>query len=254
MALLGAPCWYELTTADPDATTRFFGPLLGWSFRDAGMEGFDYTLAHARRDGAETMVAGLYPPFDGQPEAWLVYFAADDLDATLMRAIGLGATILQPASDVPGTGRFAVLADPQGAAFGLFQPLDGLQGGAFAPPAAGHGCWHELMVPDPVAAMTFYRAVLGWQESTVMPMGETGAYRLFSWQGQDIGGMMGLPAPDAPPCWLPYFGVVSIAGAMAKITASGGTVVMGPMPVPGDAVVCIAQDPRGSHFALVGGT
>ena len=245
----GTPCWYELTTRDTAASQAFYGPLLGWAYQDAGMEGFDYTLAMA----GEAMVAGLYAPFEGQPEAWLVYYEAEDLDATLAKATGLGATVLQPANDVPETGRFAVLTDPQGGAFGLFQPLPGQPSQAFDQKKHGHGNWHELHSTDPLAAQGFYAALFGWQPSTVMPMGPMGDYRLFAHAGADIGGMMPLQCADVPPHWLVYFGVPSIAGAIRQIAALGGTLTHGPVEVPGGAFICMGQDPLGAHFALVGG-
>ncbi len=55
------------------------------------------------------------------PDAWLVYFGSNDVDADAARACNLGANVLVGASDIPGTGRFAVFADPDGAAFAIFQ-------------------------------------------------------------------------------------------------------------------------------------
>ncbi|HRK41967.1 MAG TPA: VOC family protein [Gemmobacter sp.] len=245
----GTPCWYELTTGDITTSQTFYGSLSGWTYQDAGMEGFDYRLAMA----GEAMVAGLYAPFEGQPEAWLVYFEAEDLDASLARATELGATILQPANDVPETGRFAVLADPQGAVFGLFQMLPGEPSQAYGPMLPGHGCWHELSCHDPQAALAFYAEVLGWRASTVMPMGDMGDYRLFAGAEGDIGGMMPSQRAGVPPHWLPYFGIPSASAAAAQIAASGGIVTHGPIPVPGGAFAVMAQDPRGAHFGLVGG-
>jgi len=249
MTYHGSPCWYELTTADTAASQAFYGPILGWTFRDSGMQGFTYTLGCA----GEAMVSGLYAPMEGMGEYWVIYFAVEDVDATCARVPALGGTICMEPADIPNVGRFAVVADPLGATFCLLQPLDGQMSQAFDQMKSGHGNWHELMVADPVAAMGFYGALLGWTPSTVMPMGEMGNYHLIGWQGRDIGGMMGLPAPEVPPNWLPYFGVPSIKAAMAQIAAGGGSVEMGPMEVPGGAFVCQAKDPRGVWFALVGG-
>lgn len=247
--LHGAPCWYELTTGNSAATQGFYGPLLDWAYADAGIPGFDYTLA--KRGAA--MIAGFYAPFEGQPEAWLVYFVAENVDDSVDLALSHGATLLQPANDVPGTGRFAILADPQGAAFGLFQPLPGQPPQAFGTMAPGFACWHELTCPDPQAALAFYGALLGWTPSTVMPMGEAGGYHLFAQAGADIGGIMPPQAPGLPTAWMPYFGVASAAAAAAQITAGGGTVTHGPIPVPGGAHAVMALDPQGAAFGLVGG-
>lgn len=248
MSSHGAPCWYELCTADPAAAQAFYGPVLGWAFQDAGMEGFSYTLAMA---GAE-MVAGVMDPGQPMPEFWMLYFAVDDIDAACARVSALGGQVYRAPEDIPGTGRFAVLADPQGAAFGLLQPLPGAMGGAYDPRRNGHGNWNELSTSDPVAGLAFYAALLGWQAGQAMDMGPMGTYQLISRNGSDFGGIMGPRAEGIPPHWLPYFGVPSIGGAQAAIRAAGGQILHGPVPVPGGAQIIVAQDGRGIHFAVVG--
>jgi predicted enzyme related to lactoylglutathione lyase len=245
----GAPCWYELSTADTQSSQGFYGPLLGWSFQDADMPGLSYTLAMADGD----MVAGLMQPDTSMPEFWLVYFSVEDCDAAAARIKSLGGAIHLDPADIPGTGRFAIGVDPQGAAFGLLQPLPGGAGGAFDQNKRGHGNWHELHSSDPVAGLAFYSALLGWSPTTAVPMGEMGTYQLFAHNGTDIGGTMRLMGPPAtPPHWLPYFGVASANAAKAAIEAAGGTIHHGPAEVPGGAFIVMAQDPRGTAFAVVG--
>lgn len=157
MGMQGTPCWFELDTTDLDASTAFYGQILGWQVADSGMPDADYRLASAP-DGA--MVAGLSST-DEQEQAspkWVVYFAVDDADATAGDVADRGGqTIVEP-TDIPGTGRFAILTDPQGVAFGVLQPLpmeDGSQGGrAFDMEAPGHGGWIELMTTDRRLAAT----------------------------------------------------------------------------------------------------
>lgn len=245
----GAPCWYELSTRDATAAAAFYGPLFGWGFQDAGMPGMTYTLAEL----GGTMVAGLMQPDDPMPEFWLVYFAVDDCDAAARRAADLGGTVHRAPEDIPGTGRFAIVTDPQGVVFGILQPLPGQIGGAFDPVRDGHGQWHELHSTDPVAGLAFYAALFGWKKSTTMPMGEMGDYQLFARNGADIGGMMRLMGPPGvPPHWLPYFGVPSVGATRTAIEAAGGTVVHGPSEVPGEAFIVMALDPHGAAFAVVG--
>ncbi len=163
----GAPCWYELTTGDLGAAQTYYADLLGWSWADAGMEGFDYRLASM----GGTMVAGasMGAQLD-TPPSWLTYFAVTDCDATAKAVADAGGAVHMPPADIPGTGRFAILADPQGASFGILQPLlmpDGSAGGAFDQQKPGHGNWHELMTSDPKAALDFYGKLFGWAESRV---------------------------------------------------------------------------------------
>ncbi|WP_103333884.1 VOC family protein [Pseudotabrizicola formosa] len=249
MTVHGLPFWYELTTASIPASSAFYGPVMGWQFKDSGMPGFDYTIASHGTD----MVAGLMGPDTPMPEFWLLTFAVDDCDATAKRVTTLGGTVHRAPQDIPGTGRFAIAADPQGAVFGLMQPADGQPGTAYSlSMQVGHANWHELQTSDPAAALRFYTTLLGWTEGQAMEMGAEGTYHLLSMPHGDIGGLMALPQPGIPPHWLPVFGTDSIAAAMTRIGAQGGKTLHGPMEVPGGAFVCYAADPRGAIFALVG--
>ena len=109
---------------------------------------------------------------------------------------------------------------------------------------AGRGAWNE-------AGFAFYSGLFGWQKSKAVDMGEMGTYQLFSHDGTDIGGMMGLG--NAPvPAWLPYFGTDGVTAAIGRIEKAGGTLIHGPAEVPGGAFIAIARDPQGAHFAIVG--
>lgn len=253
----GAPCWYELATTPGrlEEAQAFYGRVLGWTFADAGMEGFAYRLA--RSDG--DLVAGAMDmPADvsGMAPMWTVYFAVDDADRAVAQMTATGARLHRPVTPIPGTGRFAILGDPQGAGFGILEPApmpEGGAGNAFDQKKAGHGNWHELATTDHKAAMGFYTGAFGWKPSTSMDMGEMGSYDLFSRDGADIGGMMRLQPGGAPaPHWLPYFGANGIDAAIDRINAAGGTVLHGPVELPGGAFIAVARDPQGAHFAVVG--
>lgn len=246
MSHQGTPVWYELTTPDLSAAQTFYQKVIGWSVGDSGMPGMDYRIAKV----GEAMVAGMMlPPAPGIPPNWTIYFAVDDCDAATRAAKTDGAKVFMEPTDIPGVGRFAALADPQGAAF-CIMTMDG-PSEAYHNRKNGHANWNELMSSDPKAALGFYGRLFGWKASTAMDMGPMGTYQLFSHQGQDIGGMMGLG--NAPqPCWLPYFGVDGIDAAITRLTTAGGANVHGPVEVPGGAFIVVATDPQGAHFALVG--
>lgn len=256
----GNPCWYELGTSDLDAAAGFYRRILGWEVVDSGMEGFDYRLAKSDDD----MVAGLMSnagQAESPPPNWLIYFAVDDCDRRAADIGAAGGSVLKQPADIPGTGRFAVVADPQGAVFGLLQPdmsrmseadrAKAETGGAFDQNKAGHGNWNELMSSDPGAAVAFYADLFGWTKGEAMDMGEMGTYQLIRRNGVDIGAVMGLG--DSPvPAWLPYFGAPGTATATVEaIGAAGGTVHQGPVEVPGPAYIAVAQDPQGAWFAVV---
>ena len=252
----GSPCWFELSTSEGslEAAEAFYGKVLGWTAQDSGMEGFTYHLAMSGGD----MVAGLMslPAEDGgMPPAWMIYFAVDDADKAAADIKAAGGQVFRGPADIPGTGRFAVVADPQGAAFGILQPapMPGQEaaGHAFDQQKAGHGNWTELMTSDPEAGFRFYSGLFGWDKDEAVEMGPMGTYQLFAHDGAQIGGMMGL-GNSPVPAWLPYFGANGIDAAMERIAAAGGKVAHGPVEVPGGAFIAIAQDPQGAWFAVVG--
>ncbi len=252
----GLPCWYELGTMDLASARSFYADVLGWTWQGGGMEGFDYQLALSGGD----MVAGAMATdgADGGPAMWKIYFAVDDCDKTAAAVAADGGAVLVPPSDIPGAGRYAILADPQGAAFGILQPLPmegGGSGGAFDMQKDGHGSWNELATSDAQAALDFYGRHFNWTQSRAMEMGPDMVYRIFARAGQDLGGLYtigpGMPGPGTP-AWLPYFGVNGVDAGLSRIAAAGGEKAVGPMEVPGGAFIAVCHDPQGVMFAIVG--
>ena len=181
----GNPCWYELGTSDLKAASDFYTAILGWNVIDAGMEGFDYRLGQV----GDAMVAGMMS-LDGQigtpPPNWNIYFAVDDCDRAAADIAAAGGQILKAPDDIPGTGRYAVVQDPQGAVFGILQPLPmetPAGGSAFDQQKIGHGNWNELMSTDPAGAYDFYSRLFGWTKGEAMDMGEMGTYQLLRRDG-----------------------------------------------------------------------
>ena len=244
--------WYELMTTDPAAARAFYAQVVGWQVADAGMPGMDYTLLSA----GTHHVAGLMalPPeacAAGQMPAWSGYVAVDDVDTKAAALQQAGGTVLRPGEDIPGVGRFAVVADPHGAAFCLFRDNNP----ASTPPPAsdtpGTVGWHELMAGALDPAWAFYSQLFGWTKDEAMDMGPMGVYQMFSAGAAPIGGMMTKPPEMPMPAWLYYVNVDAIDAALARIQAAGGTVVNGPMEVPGGSWIVQASDPQGAMFALV---
>ncbi|MDQ3946177.1 MAG: VOC family protein [Actinomycetota bacterium] len=112
----GALCWNELITGDRERAAAFYAAVIGWSSRTNPMGPMTYTEFMI----GERAIAGMME-MAGVTPRWNVYFAVEDADVTIAEATGLGASILQPAMDFPDVGRFATLADPQGAAFSVVQ-------------------------------------------------------------------------------------------------------------------------------------
>jgi hypothetical protein len=191
----------------------------------------------------------------GAPPNWSGYIDVDDVDAAAEKVKRLGGTIHMPPTDIQTVGRFAVAADPQGAAFLLFKPLPPTTPPVIpAPGTPGTIGWNELYASDWDKAFAFYSDMFGWKKDQAMDMGPMGTYQLFTAAtgGAPIGGMFNKP-PEVPVnFWLYYFNVDSIDPAIERVTSAGGKVLMGPMEVPGGAFIVQCQDPQGAMFALTG--
>lgn len=246
-AVLGRPLWYDLMTADAEAAIAFYTNVAGWTMTPFTTPEGTYQMW---TNGAGP-VGGVMakPAADPAPPHWMAYFGTPDVDATHAEATKRGATTYVPPTDIPQVGRFAVLADPQGAAFALFAP--GNPAGPEQDPAVGTVSWHELVTLDQAAAFDFYSAVLGWVKRDVMDMGPMGPYQMFGRDRFTYGGMMNKPADmPAPPHWLLYIQVADLDAALERVRAGGGQVLNGPMEVPGGDRVAQCLDPQGAAFAL----
>jgi predicted enzyme related to lactoylglutathione lyase len=185
------------------------------------------------------------------PSAWYGYVDVPDVDAAVAAIAAAGGAIHMPPWDVPGVGRMAMVADPQGASFYVMAPIGEGPSPSFGPGRPGHGGWHELHTSDWRAAEAFYGDRLGWARSDALEMGPAGTYLLFNAGGEAIGGMT--TDPDmARPMWLYYFCVDDIDAARHRVLNAGGDILSGPTQVPGGAWVVQAQDPQGAMFALTG--
>jgi predicted enzyme related to lactoylglutathione lyase len=196
---------------------------------------------------AEACAAGARP-------AWTGYVAVDDVDAKAAELQRAGGQVLRPADDIPGVGRFAMVADPHGASFCLYRDNAGTA--PAQPPGATPGMvgWHELYADDLDSAWAFYSTLFGWVKGEAIDMGEMGVYQLFGTgadAGMSIGGMMKRP-PEVPQAgWLYYVNVDAIDAAVARATGAGGQLLSGPMQVPGGSWIAQFADPQGAMFAMV---
>lgn len=254
----GSHIWYELMTTDPSGAKAFYEAAVpGWSIGERLPGDTEYRMI-GRSDGGSA--GGLLKLDDkmrehGARPTWLGYIGVDDVDATVAQVEAKGGRALMPAFDIP-QGRIAMVADPQGNPFYVMKPIPPEGSGkkesdVFSVDQEQRVGWNELSTPDPVAARAFYGDLFGWTSDDFMPMGEFGEYRFFDHEGIRIGAVSGL-IPGAPQGWRYYIRVPSIPKAVEAVKAGGGTIAMGPMPVPGDDHIIIGHDPQGAEFALVG--
>lgn len=245
--------WYELTTTDLDAAEAFYTAVVGWR-----AEPFENAAASPRYvvvNAGDRGVGGLTTLPDeaakmGVPAAWMGYFPTKDINGSVDALQKAGGVVDRPVYEVPGVGRFAVVADPQGAAFMFLEP-----NGPDQPPVPlntpGHVGWHELYTTDWQQAFDFYSGQFGWVKDQPFDMELMGIYQLFSVDGVVSGGMMNKPEQIPNPVWLFYFNVAAIDDAAKRVVDNGGKIVMGPMEVPNGQWIVQCTDPQGAYFALL---
>jgi predicted enzyme related to lactoylglutathione lyase len=246
--------WYELMTPDMKGAAKFYGSILPWTAKDTPMPDMNYSLFSL---GAAD-IAGMMPMIDDAvarkiPPNWTGYVAVDDVDATAAQFKKEGGSIFRQPTDIPGVGRFAVVADPQGAALAIFRTSRTDAPTMPAPETPGLIGWRELHTTDQKAAVDFYGRIFGWGKGDAMDMGAMGTYQILNRGGKEMfGGAFNSPAAQGHPFWLYYFNVAGIAASKTKVEQAGGKITNGPMEVPGGAWIISCVDPQGAHFALVG--
>jgi predicted enzyme related to lactoylglutathione lyase len=204
--------WYDLMTSDIAAAERYYTNVVGWGVIDTGMDYKIWTMGE-RQVGGLMLVPEDAKAMGARP-CWMGYVGVADVDAKAAELTQAGGKVLKPGTDIPNVGRFAVVADPQGAGFLLFtgatdeRPIPTPEG------TPGQIGWRELMTTDSVAGFDFYAKLFGWTKGEAMDMGPMGVYQLFNCDGLTIGGMMKRP-PDAdfPPSWQFYLNVEDIDSA-----------------------------------------
>jgi len=249
--------WFDLMTTDTAAAAKFYSQVVGWGVQDAGAPGppdapgSDYTLFTVGDRG----VAGLMPvPAEMQGQArpcWMSYIAADDVDQTVAKLQELGGVLHRGPIDVPGVIRFAVVSDPQGAGFLVARGLVEDAPPDLPPRTPGTAGWHELYAEDGASALAFYEALFGWTKTEAFDLGEMGSYQTFATGGPPAGGVMTRPPQIPAPYWGVYIVVEALGAAIERVTAAGGTILMGPHQVPGGEWIVQGLDPQGATFALL---
>jgi uncharacterized protein len=245
----GTFSWVDLSTTDQEGAKSFYSALFGWDADDQPVgDGMTYSMMNI---GGKP-VAGISLQNDmqrqfGAPPAWNSYVTVESADAAADRASKLGANVVAPAFDVMDVGRMAVIQDPQGGFFMVWEPK--LHIGAGIVNQHGALSWNELASTDLDASAEFYRELFGWQADPFEGMDFP--YRIIQNAGASNGGMRE-SQQNEPTYWLAYFGTDDIDASLAKATELGGTKLMGPMDI-GMGKIAILQDPQGAVFALFAG-
>jgi predicted enzyme related to lactoylglutathione lyase len=250
----GRLVWYELLTTDPKEAMAFYSEVVGWKTEAWGPGNYTMWVGSQGPLGGVMMLPDNSKKM-GAPPHWMVHIQVGNVDATVAKVKELGGQVFVT-EDIPTVGRFAIIADPQGAVISLFTPTNDM-----APhDIAKHGefSWNELYTTDHEAAFKFYQTIAGWERLGELDMGAMGTYLLWGRGGKQLGGMMTKPKDmktpdgrDVPPSWMFYVTTDDLDAALERAKTRGARVLNGPMEVPGGQRIVQLMDPQGAAFALV---
>ncbi len=240
--------WIDLGTTDLEAAHAFYSALFGWTPDNQPLPGGG-SYTNFRIDGYTVAGAAEMDPnmkAAGVPPTWTSYVSHSDIDAVAARAAEAGGTVFFEPMDVMGHGRMAILADPTGASFGLWQPNRHI--GAQVVNQPNSFVWNELQTNDPAAARAFYSKVFGWDERM-----DPSGYLMWADDEHVLCGCMtiGEEWGETPPNWLVYFLVDDVDAAAARVTELGGVVHHGPSDAGEMGRMAVVGDPQGATFALI---
>lgn len=238
--------WHDLMTPNTAGAQEFYSTTLDWSVQASEQE-----AAYSMFVAPSGPIGGMGEYKEGAPH-WRFYAATPDLDATVRRATDLGSSVTTPATALQNGGKFAVLTDPQGATFGMYEAAQH----AKLPATPGHGefYWHELATTDNHAAFEFYSALFGWNKIAEHDMGgAVGVYLIFGLDGKQLGGIFNKGNEGRPGAayWVGYVRVKDVHATVEKVQAARGSLLHGPAEVPGGDWVAQFTDPHGALFAAL---
>jgi len=246
----GSFCWMELATTDQNAAKEFYSRLFGWTVNDSPMGPNEY-YSMFKLDGKDAGAAYTLrkeQQAQGVPPHWMIYVATDDVEDSARRAAELGGKVCAQPFDVMDVGRMAVVQDPTGAMFCLWQAKK--SSGIQTKSEEGAFCWADLNTPDVARASEFYTKLFGWklEKDEKDPSG----YIHIKNGDEYIGGIP--PAehrsPNAPPHWLLYFDTSNCDASVEKAKQNGANVYYGPVSMENVGRFAVVADPQGAVFSL----
>jgi uncharacterized protein len=236
---VGKFVWHEHASSDQAYAQEFYNQLLGWEFEVFKFADFDYPMITS----AGQMHGGFPPVPEGTPPHWIGNVQVESVDDTVEKVKAAGGSVIVEPVEIPEVGRYALIADPQGADLAVFQPgADGQMG-------VGVFVWDELVTSDVDAAKAFYGEVFGWTAND-SDMGGGFTYTVFKRGEDDAAGAMPLGEIPAPPHWLPYLATDDVDATAARAGELGATILREPWDVQDIGRLAIVQDPAGAVFGL----
>ena len=249
--LPGSFCWPELATPDLAKAKTFFSGLFGWEPVDVPSAGGTYTIFKLR--GLDVAAARSFSHDEcGQkvPSHFMNYVSTSAVDAAAEKAKALGGKVLYGPFDVMEIGRMAVVSDPAGLAFALWEARGSIGIGLAGEPGALS--WTEIVTPDPEGAKAFYGGLFGWTfRGSDGPMPD---YVEIYREDQPIGGVFPMTGDEwagVPGHFMPYFAVADADAAFAKAKELGGTAVVPPTDIPKVGRFSLLRDDQGASFSVI---
>jgi uncharacterized protein len=263
----GVPCWVDSPQPDPAAARRFYENLFEWEFEDVMPPESPMRYHVGRIRGGDVAAVASQPQGEPQPAAWNTYVWVTDADETAAKVRAAGGSVIMEPGDVMDAGRMAVFADPEGAAFNVWQPKN-FRG---ATVVNEHGAlnFNNLHTRDIEGAKAFYGAVFGWD---LLDLGGGYAWAMATYGDfleertpglrESMAGM-GAPErfadvvasatpipdeqPDTPAHWGVTFGADDADAIASRAAELGGTVIVPPFDAPW-VRMAIIRDPQGATF------
>lgn len=265
--IAGVPCWVDTAQPDPKAAAEFYGGLFGWEFEDVMPAGSPVPYLMARLPGGDVGAIAGQPPGTAGPAAWNTYVWVQDADETAAKVRAAGGSVQMEPDAASDAGRMAAFADPEGAAFSVWEPRR--HRGAAVVNEPGSVNFNDLSVRDVAAARAFYGAVFGWEtldlgggQMWTLPgygdflerrtpgmranMAQMGAPERFE---DVVASLVAIPADqaDTPAHWGVTFAVADADATAARAAELGGRILAAPFDAPWVRMAVIA-DPQGATF------
>ncbi len=238
----GQFCWVELSTSDGEAAKTFYGELFGWTYDPMPMpdNAPPYNIAKVAGERVGAIVEN-----KSVPPNWLSYVNVASVDDAAAKAQSLGAKLHAGPFDVFDAGRMAVVQDPEGAVFALWQA--GKHIGATVAGEQGSFCWNELMAHDGEGERAFYTRLFGWTakfspEYTEWHDGEKARGGFLEMKDARFEGV--------PPFWIPYFLVNDVDAIVQKAQSLGAALHHAPTDIPNVGRFAVLADRQHASFSV----
>jgi len=254
IAPYGHFCWYELNSSDVANSASFYGGVFGWEAKEITKKPMPYTQFFSKGQMIAGMIETKYT--GGCDPFWIPYVHSKKLEASIKTIEKNGGKVHKEPTDLGHIGRFAVISDPEGAGFALWE-----MAGKATPTKEGDKsvkkpetpfCWHELHTADQEDALKFYLPSLSWATQT-----SVSGYTMLSLKSDSkdpkkcFGGVMKLEEGEAKPGWVLYIGVENTDNTLTKVLKHGGKIIKPAMDVPKVGRIAIIADSQGAKFAII---